>query len=260
MSSEMTADLAPPPGFLRAQIGRWQVELWPEAPYLARYTPPQGVLGFAIDPQCGEHAFGSDRRQGFLARAGGLAWVPAGCDVYSVSERGGAYLRIAGLEGPAAPCRDLRDPVAGQAAERLRRLLLTRAAAPDAETQILLLADRLAVAMHQPQEPMHGWMTPRRLRRIEALIDARLDEPLLVSDLAAELGLSPGFFTRAFREATGRAPRAHILARRLNRATRLIRSSCEPLAEVAASCGFASHAHMSAQFRARLGFAPSDLR
>lgn len=260
MSRETDLDIARQPGPLQARIGRWRVEILPQAPYSVRYTPRAGLLGFAFDPQTGEHALGSDRRQGFVARAGGLAWVPPGCDVFSASDRGGAYLRIDGLDGPEEPWRDLPDAVAARAAGRLRRMLLTGRADLEAEAQVLLLAERLALAMRHPQAPPRGWMTAQRLRRIEALIDARLEEPLLVSDLAASLGLSPGFFTRAFREATGRSPREHVVVRRLGRATRLIRTTREPLAEIAAACGFASHAHMSAQFRARLGLAPSDLR
>lgn len=251
---------APGTGVLRAQIGRWRAELWPEAPYSVRYTPDIGVLGFAFDPQTGEHAFGADRRQVFVARAGGLAWVPAGCDVYSASERGGAYLRIEGLVGPDRPLRDLPDRAAEAAAQALRRALLCGADPAQAEAPILTLAARLAAAIGGPQPATRGWMTPQRLRRIDTLIEARLDEPLLVSDLAAALDLSPGFFARAFREVTGRTPRTHILARRLNRALEMVRSTPRPLAEIAAACGFASHAHMSAQFRARMGIAPSDLR
>lgn len=251
---------APGTGVLRAQIGRWRAELWPEAPYSVRYTPDAGVLGFAFDPQTGEHAFGADRRQVFVARAGGLAWVPAGCDVYSASDRGGAYLRIEGLCGPDRPMRDLPDRGAEVAAQALRRTLLGGADPLQAEAQILTLAARLAAVNGAAPACPKGWMTPQRLRRIDALIEARLDEPLLVSELAAALDLSPGFFARAFREVTGRSPRAHILARRLNRALEMVRSTPRSLAEIAAACGFASHAHMSAQFRARLGIAPSDLR
>ena len=252
--------IAPGAGVLRAQIGRWRIELWSAAPYSVHYTPATGGLGFAFDPQMGEHAFGTDRRQVFVARAGGLAWVPAGCDVYSASERGGAYLRIEGLCGPDRPLRDVSDRGAEAAAQALRRALLTGADPLQTEAPILTLSERLA-AIHADTRPrLHAWITPQRLRRIDALIEARLGEPLLVSDLAAALDLSPGFFTRAFREATGRTPRAHILAHRLNRATEMVRSTRRPLVEVAAACGFASHAHMSAQFRARLGIAPSDLR
>ncbi|TKD17840.1 helix-turn-helix transcriptional regulator [Rhodobacter capsulatus] len=225
---------APGAGVLRAQVGRWRAELWAAAPYCVRYTPAAGGLGFAFDPQIGEHAFGNDRREGFIARAGGLAWVPAGCDVYSASERGGAYLRIEGLCGPDRPVRDLTDRGAEVAAQALRRALLTGADPLQAEAPILTLAARLAAVQAAPRTAPRGWMTPQRLRRIDALIEARLEEPLLVSDLAAALGLSPGFFARAFHEATGRAPRTHILARRLNRATDLVRGTRRPLAEIAA--------------------------
>ncbi len=103
-------------------------------------------------------------------------------------------------------------------------------------------------------------MTPQRLRRIDELIEAQLDAKLTVQDLAEALGLSTGFFTRAFKRATGRAPHEHIIDRRIARARRLLRDRRLGIAAVALAAGFASHAHMTATFRSRLGIPPNLLR
>ena len=74
--------------------GAWCAELLPRSPYQAAYTPDLPVVGFAFEGQTGVHAFASDRKAAFRARPNGLAFVPAGCDVYSQSKHGGEYLKI----------------------------------------------------------------------------------------------------------------------------------------------------------------------
>ena len=247
-----------------------RVELLARTPYEARYTPDAAIIGFAYERQTGIHAFAGDRRSGFRSRPNGLAYVPAGCDVYSQSDEGGEYLRIAltfdedETWADGTRFSDVIDPRAIDAALHLRRLLLAERA-PDAlevESQIRTLRCCVtAVLRGDTVEPREGaWMTGHRLRRIDDLIEARLDRTLTVRDLAAALGLSTGFFSRAFRAAVGRPPHDHIIERRLSRARRLLQDPDLDLGDVALACGFASHAHMSATFRRRLGVAPSRLR
>jgi len=250
------------------QKGRWTVELLPQSGYEARYTPAAPVIGFAFDSQTGIHAFGTDRRTGYRAKPNGLAFVPSGCDVYSSSETGGEYLKVTIGKGTAAPWTwtrrfsDTVDPAAIQAATHLRRRLLS----PDpidpliCETLVHALETRAAAMLTRKPGRAEAWMTPQRLRRIDELIEARLDSKLTVQDLAEALDLSTGFFSRAFKRATGRAPHEHIIDRRIARARLLLGERGLGLAAVALACGFASHAHMTAVFRSRLGIPPHFLR
>jgi AraC family transcriptional regulator len=250
------------------QPGRWTVELLPRNGYEARYTPAAPVIGFAFDSQIGIHAFGTDRRTGYRAKPNGLAFVPAGCDVYSSSETGGEYLKItigAESEAPWAWARrfsDTIDPVAIETANALRRLLLTPPPIDPltCENLVLALETRAATMLLQKPGRAEAWMTPQRLRRIEDLIEAELDAKLTVQDLAEALGLSTGFFARAFKRATGRSPHDHIVDRRIARARVLLRDRSVGLAAIALASGFASHAHMTATFRTRLGISPHALR
>lgn len=254
------------PARRRIAIGGFRrIELLPRAPYEAAYTPDQAAIGFAFEAQSGEHAFASSRRAGFRAQANGLAFVPAGCDVYSRSGRGGEYLRITLDRAPLPPRRfnDVVDPPAIRAADGLRRQIL--GGAPDTlvcEALALALAGRVAAVLAggAPRRREARWMTPRRLRLVEEMVEARLDERLSVRALADALGLSAGFFSRAFKAATGKAPHDYIIDRRLARARELLKEPAADLTSVALSAGFASHAHMSALFRERLGAPPSALR
>lgn len=61
-----------------------------------------------------------------------------------------------------------------------------------------------------------------RLRRIVAYIDAHLDAPLLLGELASVASMSPFAFQRAFRHTTGLSPYEFQTAWRMQRATELI--------------------------------------
>jgi AraC family transcriptional regulator len=103
-------------------------------------------------------------------------------------------------------------------------------------------------------------MTTRRLKEVDELIDARLDDKLTVQDLATAVGLSTGFFSRAFKVAVGKTPYEYIIDRRISRARTLCKLVQLSLSDIALASGFTSHAHMTATFRSRLGVTPSHLR
>jgi AraC family transcriptional regulator len=272
MSATFPVDAAQAEPVRHAAVGGYRLALLPRAAYEAAYTPGQGVIGFAFDSQSGTHAFGGERRIAYRTRPNSLAFVPEGCDVYSQSRQGGEYLTLVatppGRPGGAAAERrfnDLIDPAAIPAAHRLRRMLLAaRPADPLAlEHEALALAGCASRALDgdRPEPPAVRWLTPQRLRHVEELIEARLGGPLIVQDLADALGLSAGFFARAFKAATGQPPHAWILDRRIAHARALLRTpASRDLSAVAYACGFSSHAHMTAAFRSRLGVAPSALR
>lgn len=267
----MTDRHAEPPGTLpqAVQGANWRAELLPRAPYEARYVPQGPIVGFAFDPQSGTHAFASDRPEAFEARPNGLAYLPAGCEVYSRSGTGGEYLRIAfGKKFRPKPCErrfsGIADLEASEAAHRLRRELLLRDKGDPLTIETLVLslegASGRVLAGAALPDPAARWMTQRRLKQAEAMIEAGFPEALTVSDLADALGLSADFFTRAFRAATGRTPRAYIIDRRIRHARQMLQRTDATLAAIASSCGFASHAHMTLQFKQRLGLCPSVFR
>jgi AraC family transcriptional regulator len=253
-----------------AESGGLRIELLPREPYEVAYTLGHAVIGFAFEGQTGLHAFASDRRSSFRATPNSLAFVPAGCDVYSRSAEGGEYLTLVDLAEPLpAPLAERRfnnrpDTAALYSAETLRKSLLAGRALDHLlllEHHAGILRDRvLRLLGAQCQERAAGWMTPRRLGLIDELIEARLDGALTVRDLANRVGLSAGFFSRAFKAAIGKPPHAYIVDRRISRARSMLRSTRLDLSAVAQLCGFSSHAHMTSAFRARLGVAPAKLR
>ena len=124
----------------------------------------------------------------------------------------------------------------------------------------LLACVARAIGDEDDQPRAGSWMTQRRLRLVDELIEARLDDKLTVREVAAALQLSAGFFSRAFKAAVGKAPHDYIIDRRISRARTLLQFDKRDLSTIALASGFTSHAHMTATFQRRLGVAPRQLR
>lgn len=248
----------------------------PAGPYRAAYTPRIPVAGFAFESQRGVHAFDSDRIRPFHAQANGLAFTPAGCSVYSEASEGGEYLTVSGdtarmasfLPDEDAELPELRfsgrpHPDGVNAACRLRRLLIAGEADPIAiecgASEFLATVGLCGGAVWRPP-PRAASLTPRRLKIVEDLIEARLGEPLSVTEMAACCGLSAGFFLRAFKAATGQTPHRFLMERRMARARRLLAGSRATIGEIALDAGFAGQAHLTSAFRRHLGTTPAAYR
>ena len=87
----------------------------------------------------------------------------------------------------------------------------------------------------------------------------RLGEQLRLADIAAAARLSPFYFLRTFKRATGMPPHAYLNQVRLERARELLRAG-EPAAQVAAATGFADQSHLARRFKAAFGITPGQYR
>jgi transcriptional regulator GlxA family with amidase domain len=88
----------------------------------------------------------------------------------------------------------------------------------------------------------------------------RLEEPLLVEDLARRAAMSPRHFARRFRAVTGTTPHQWLLSQRLLLAQRLLESTDEPIERVAERCGFGAANALRAHFQRALGTSPQAYR
>ncbi|MFC6632914.1 AraC family transcriptional regulator [Microbulbifer taiwanensis] len=246
------------------------IQLLPGQGYAARFIQDRPSIGFAFEPQSGEHAVATSAVRAFAARANSMAFLPAGCDVYSQSEQGGEYLKITFFEQPetvpvvARDFNNLMDCRSIRAAHALRRMLLG-SDRPDAFALEYHIFQLLGVAQEVLQSAPSATVVEKglsieRLQSIQTVIEQQLDRPLTVSMLANHCRLSTAHFARAFRKALGQSPHDYVMDRRIARARRCLGVSDRKLVDIAIECGFSSHAHMTAVFRARLGVAPSALR
>lgn len=161
-------------------------------------------------------------------------------------------------------CRHGRtaDSPMARRAGRLLQVLTDRD--PLARLRADILCQEIAADLFAPipDAPLPGpeRLAPAAMRRVRARLAADLAEPLTLDDLAAEAGLSRAHFLRAFKGSFGLTPMAERQRLRLEAAHRMVTTTAEPLAQVAAACGFADHAHLTRAFRAAYGLPPSALR
>jgi len=124
------------------------------------------------------------------------------------------------------------------------------------------LVDRL-MTLHGAdggRTPYRETLAPARLKGLIDFIEANLDAPLRLTDLAGAAALSRAHFARAFHAATGQAPHRHVLQRRLQRAHDLLQRTELTVAEIGARCGFADSAHFSRVYRRYFGQPPTTGR
>lgn len=95
----------------------------------------------------------------------------------------------------------------------------------------------------------------RAVGRIRDLLNDRLPERVALADLEAETGLDRFRLLRSFKARMGMPPHAYHLALRLAKARRLIQAG-HPMAQVAATCGFADQSHLIRRFRRQFGLTP----
>lgn len=93
-----------------------------------------------------------------------------------------------------------------------------------------------------------------------AYLDAHLDLPPKLADIAAIAGLSPSHFARKFRRSVGMSLERFIIRRRLLRALDMLATNGKPIAEVSLRLGFSSQSHLTRVFSASTGMTPAKYR
>ncbi|RWI50252.1 MAG: AraC family transcriptional regulator [Mesorhizobium sp.] len=107
---------------------------------------------------------------------------------------------------------------------------------------------------------LQGGLAPTVHRRIVDYVQAHLDQPLVLDQLAGEARLSTFHFARMFRVSFGMPPHRYVDQRRIHRACCLMRDPTTSLAVVALSCGYSSQSHFTRAFKAKKGVTPGQWR
>ena len=155
--------------------------------------------------------------------------------------------------------------------EALLRSLFTELAAghqPDSayiEHLTVLAALRvsaLAGSLEGRMSPVlrHAPLHRRTLARVNDFIEAHMDGDISLSDLAALADMPVDTFARRFRSATGQAPYAYVIERRIARARQLLATTDTAIGQLALSLGFSSQSHFTTTFRRLNGMTPRTFR
>jgi AraC family transcriptional regulator len=100
----------------------------------------------------------------------------------------------------------------------------------------------------------------KRLQHVQRFVEAHLAEDFGLADLAGAAGLSPVYFTRAFKRTTGMSPVQYRQFRRVERAKRMLAAPTPPLSQGAAATGFSDQAHLTRIFGELTGTTPARYR
>ena len=95
------------------------------------------------------------------------------------------------------------------------------------------------------------------LREVVKLMDANLEEPLELEQLAVYAGRSRRQLERLFREQLGTTPQRYYLELRITEARRLLQHTELSQVDVLVACGFVSPSHFSKCYSSYFGYRPS---
>jgi AraC family transcriptional regulator len=156
------------------------------------------------------------------------------------------------------------DPVIWGTCARYR--MAAMGAAPLADLEVNALVQNLLVHVAaryfgaKTPRRVRGRLDSRRLARVTALIESAMSPPPSLREMADAAAMSPFHFQRLFRRTTGLSPHAYVMARRMERARRMLNHPDAKVAQVAAELGFSDLAHFRRSFRRQFNGAPREVR
>ena len=139
--------------------------------------------------------------------------------------------------------RTLDDHIAGRIADNYFHDVIRG----DDQVQQMASAFRFAARNSQLSKALH-------------LMEANLEEPLSIGEIADEVHQSHRQLDRLFRKYLNASPAEHYRDLRLHRASGLLKQSGLSITEIAQSCGFHSASHLSKFFVRKFNITPGQHR
>jgi len=94
----------------------------------------------------------------------------------------------------------------------------------------------------------------------KSYLAARLGGPVLLTEVAREVGASPFNFARIFQQQTGLPVHRYLTLLRLRASLERLSEAEEDLTALALDLGFSSHSHFTSVFKNEFGVTPSEIR
>ncbi len=126
----------------------------------------------------------------------------------------------------------------------------------------MFICDRVRGEQDQQRVPLKHILgtTQPKLLEVVALMEANLEEPIELAEMAAYVGVSRRQLERLFQKYLRCSPSRYYLQLRLTRARQLLKQTSLSIIEVASACGFVSTPHFSKCYREYFGQPPRDER
>jgi AraC family transcriptional regulator len=215
--------------------------------------------------------------------AGSILMVPAGSaarwrwsshsDSLHVFLEPELVARVAAEEFDLDPARVSMPPLDGLHLPQMRAAMLAvndelTAGAAGSRLAAESLANLLAVHLirnasipRPPARRTYGALPQRKLRAVVEYIEEHLEATVTLEQMAAAAHLSPYYFARQLKRATGLPPHQYLILRRVERAKQLLQTGSDfSLAEVAACAGFSDQSQFTHHFKRVVGVTPGQLR
>jgi AraC family transcriptional regulator len=122
------------------------------------------------------------------------------------------------------------------------------------------VAQTVLRSQHASREPKSSARDERRVAEVVRHIEGTFEQPHALLDLAHHAGLSPFHFLRVFRKIAGVSPHQMLLRLRLNAAALRLRTTHEPVTDIAYAVGFEDLSNFTRTFRTEFGTSPSRYR
>lgn len=126
----------------------------------------------------------------------------------------------------------------------------------------MFICDRIRDENDQQKSPLKHILGTSQPKLIEAaeLMQANIEEPLSLTELAEYLTISRRQLERLFKNNGLISPSRYYLKLRLHRARELLTQTSMSIIDIAAACGFVSPPHFSKCYRAYMGVPPKQER
>lgn len=148
--------------------------------------------------------------------------------------------------------------VSGGPLVRMAEGLYREFRSPDALTPLAVESLLLEMAVSKQRADVST--CPRWMRLAVELLHGSFHGSVTVRQLAAQVGVHPAHFSRAFRRYQGCTPVEYMRRLRLEAACRMLVTTHSPGAEIAAQCGFSDQSHMTRVFSRSLDMTPAEYR
>lgn len=99
-----------------------------------------------------------------------------------------------------------------------------------------------------------------RLKNALSYMEDHYSERVTLSALADAAGVTPKYLCRSFCSLTGKTPISYLNEYRIDRACEFLRTTDEPMLEIAGRCGFSDQSYFVKLFKRQKGITPGEYR
>ena len=111
-----------------------------------------------------------------------------------------------------------------------------------------------------PETRFERVLRPAPIEKAVQFIDSHFSQPIDLNRVARQSGLSPFYFSRLFKSATGSSFKSYLNAKRIQAAKDLLDETGKNISETCFAVGYNDVSYFSRVFRKVEGIAPSDYR